>query len=280
MFYLSKSTEIPAPLKEACISGDLSQVKSLYHNYVLANPTETASTLSQMAILSAKNSHPTILTLCFSEGFHIDEENINDPLVYAACDSGSIPVFKVLLAQGMEVDKYTEMEGCPLVAACYSGKLELARFLLDRGADPNNDYMLGHYIGLVWALIGSHALLEIVALLLERGVKVKGTGAIIAAADYGNLEGLRLLVTHAVETGDGDLEENEIYGEPDPRTQDDQGTALYRAAASGHLMVVDFLLEKGADIKFKDQRGRSVLDIAVEKGHEDVAKTIRRNARK
>ena len=59
------------------------------------------------------------------------------------------------------------------------------------------------------------------------------------------------------------MEEVEEYGEYDSRKLDDQGTALYEAAANGHFQVVDFLLEKGADPKFKDRRGRSVLDIAV-----------------
>ena len=78
----------------------------------------------------------------------------NDPLVYAACDSGSIPVFEVFLEHGMDVDKYLEMGGSPLVLACYHGNVELARFLLDHGADPSCGYPLGHYEALVWAIIG------------------------------------------------------------------------------------------------------------------------------
>ncbi|KAL9046078.1 MAG: hypothetical protein Q9214_000996 [Letrouitia sp. 1 TL-2023] len=272
------SEEIPASLKEACISGNLSKAKSLYNDFVSANPSAKASTLSQMAILSAKNSHPTILTFCFSEGLTMNPGLVNDPLVYAACDSGSIPVFEVFLEHGMDVDKYLEMGGSPLVSACYHGNVELARFLLDCGADPNCGYPLGYYEALVWAIIGNRASLEVVKLLLERGTKVKGTGSLIAAAEHDNLEALRLLVEHGSKNGDCDLEEVEEYGEYDSRKLDDQGTALYKAAANGHLQVVDFLLEKGADSLFKDRTGRSVLDIAVENGHEDVARRIRDGA--
>ncbi|KAI4210758.1 MAG: hypothetical protein LQ351_006434 [Letrouitia transgressa] len=270
--------EIPVSLKEACISGNLSKAKTLYKDFVGANPSAKASALSQMAILSAKNSHPPILAFCFSEGLTMNPDSVNDPLVYAACDSGFIPVFEVLLEHGMDLDKYLEMGGSPLVSACCHGNVELVRFLLDCGANPNCGYPLGHYEALVWAIISDQASLEIVELLLERGTKVRGTGSLIAAAEYGNLEALRLLVEHESENGDCDLEEVEEYGEYDHRKLDDQGTALYKAAAKGHLHIVEFLLEKGADSKFKDRKGQGVLDIAVENGHEDIEKRIRDGA--
>ena len=269
------SEEIPTSLKDACTSGNLPKAMSLYHDFMRANPSAKVSTLSQMAIISAENSHPPILSFCFSEGLPMNPDNVNDRLVYAACDSGSIPVFEVLLEQGMDVNKYLELEGSPLVSACYHGNVELARFLLDRGADPNCGYPLGHYEALVWAIIGDQASLEVVKLLLESGTKVKGTGSLIAAAEYGQFAALRLLVEHGSKDGDCDLEKVEEYGEYDSRKLDDQGTALYKAAANGHLDVVSFLLEKGADPKFRDRKGRTVLDIAVENGHEDVARRIR-----
>ncbi|KAI4158944.1 MAG: hypothetical protein LQ342_006977 [Letrouitia transgressa] len=272
------SEEIPASLKEACTSGNLPEAKSLYNEFMCTNLSKKASTLSQMAILSAKNSHPPILNFCFSEGLTMNPNSVNDPLVYAACSSGSIPVFEVFLEHGMDVDKYLELGGSPLVSACYHGNVELARFLLDRGADPNCGYPLGDYEALVWAIIGDRASLEIVDLLLEKGTKIKETGSLIAAAEHGNLEALRLLVEHESKSGGCDLEEVEEYGEYSSRKLDDQGTALYKATANGHLQIVEFLLEKGADSKFKDRRGRSVLDIAVENGHEDIARRIRDGA--
>lgn len=268
-------SELPASLKAACISGDLSEATSLYHEFVRTHPLAKASILFQMAVLSAKNSHPSILTFCFSEGLIINPDLFNDPLVYAACDAGSTSVFEVLLEHGMDVDKYLEIGGSPLVSACYAGNVELANFLLDHGADPNTGYILGHYEALIWAIVGPRASPELVKLLLARGTMVKGTGSLIAAAEHGNLEALRLLVEHELKNGACDLEEVQEYGEEDSRKLDDQGTPLYKGAAKGHLKVVDFLLEKGADPKFRDRKGRSVMDIAVENGHQDIAKRIR-----
>ena len=68
-----------------------------------------------------------------------------------------------------------------------------------------------------------------------------------------------------------DLEEETEGGLMDPRVRDDDGTALYKAAAGGHAGVVDVLIRKGANIGFKDRSGRSVVDIARANGHRDLA---------
>ena len=268
-------SELPAALKAACISGNLSEATLLYNDFVHKHPSAIASTLSQMAIISAKNSHPSILTFCFSEGLTMNSDLVNAPLVYAACDANSIAIFGVLLEHGMDVNQYLEMGGSPLVSACHAGNVELANFLLNHGADPNNGYVLGHYEALVWAIVGPRTSPELVKSLLARGTMVKGTGSLIAAAEHGNLEALRLLVEHELKNGSCDFEEVQGYGEEDSRKLNDQGTALYKGAAQGHLKVVDLLLEKGADPEFRDRKGRSVMDIAIENGHEDIAKRIR-----
>ena len=224
-----------------------------------------------MATLAAENAHPAILSFCLSEGLVIDPEHVNDPLIYAACDSGSIPIFRVLLDNGMDVDNYLELGGDPLVSTCYHGNVELATFLLDQGADPNSDHSLGCYISLIWAIVGDKASLDLLRLLLERGAVAKREGALIAAAEHGNLGAIELLLGN----GDMDLEEVVEYGDYDSRKLNDQGTALYKAAAKGHGNIVDFLLKKGADAGFRDRKGRSVADVAEERGHRDIARKLR-----
>ena len=104
-----------------------------------------------------------------------------------------------------------------------------------------------------------------------------GSGALIAAAEHGNLGAVKLLLDHGQRTGDLALEEVEEYGSYDDRKLDDQGTALYKAAAEGHSEIVDVLLGKGADSMFRDRKGRSVADIAEERGHGSIAKKVERS---
>ena len=199
---------------------------------------------------------------------------MNDPLIYAACDSGSIAIFRILLDNGMEANHYLELSGSPIVAACGAGNLDLARFLLDQGADPNNGYSNGDYESLVWAILGSSSSPDLVGLLLARGTVVMGSGALIAAAEHGKLGAVKLLLEHGERTGDLDLEEVEEYGSYDERKLDDQGTALYKAAAGGHVEIVDVLLKKGADAIFRDRKGRSVAEVAEKKGHGSIARRV------
>ena len=262
--------DLPADLKAACTTGDIPLAKSLYGHLVSASPLTKTPALSKMATLAAENAHPAILS-CFSEGLVIDPEHVNDPLIYAACDSGSIPIFRVLLDNGMDVDNYLELGGDPLVSTCYHGNVELANFLLDQGADPNLDHFLGGYISLIWATVGDKASLNLLRLLLERGAVVKREGALIAAAEHGNLGAIELLLGN----GDVDLEEVVEYGDYDSRKLNEQETALYKAAAKGYGDIVDFLLRKGADVGFRDRKGRSVADVAEERGHRDIAKKLR-----
>lgn len=271
-------SELPTSLKTACTTGNLLQTQSLYHDLIATNTSiKKESILAQMAILSAKFAHPSLLSFCFSEGLELKSKLVNNPLVYAACDSGSIAIFRVLLDNGMEANYYLELNGSPFVAACQAGNLGLARFLLDHGADPNIGYSSGEYEPLVWAILGSNSSQDLVSLLLARGTFVKESGALIAAAEHGNLGAVKLLLEHGERSGDLDLEEAGEYGSYDERKLDDQGTALYKAAAEGHSEIVDLLLEKGADPMFRDRKGRSVAEVAAEKGHGGIARKVERS---
>lgn len=74
-----------------------------------------------------------------------------------------------------------------------------------------------------------------VKLLLEKGAKV-GRPALLGAAAAGKIDSFKLLLNHA----DKDM----IFKSFD---------ALHNAASSGHMSLVDLILDQGFDIEAKDQ---------------------------
>jgi hypothetical protein len=53
-----------------------------------------------------------------------------------------------------------------------------------------------------------------------------------------------------------------------------EGTALHYAAGAGHVMVVEFLLARGADATAQDNQGLTPADWAKAMGHDTIAKLL------
>ena len=62
--------------------------------------------------------------------------HVNDRL-WAAAEAGSLPRVKRALAEGAVVDAEDEDGHTPLMSAAWHGNLELVKYFVDAGADPN-----------------------------------------------------------------------------------------------------------------------------------------------
>ncbi|TGJ81240.1 hypothetical protein E0Z10_g7527 [Xylaria hypoxylon] len=251
-------------LDEAITAGDLDVVKNLY---TTAGSDQKSALLTSIAECAARNAKTEILDWCFRSGLGVSRSLLNNELYDQACFSLSPAVFAVLLAHGLDLNEYhSEYVGDALSLAAYHGNVELARFLLEKGADPNQTWGYQEHEAGVWATIGPNPSPEILRLMLQHGWTQKESTAHIAAAELGNLEVLKLLI----EANHGaDLEYSEPWwGVPTENEGDQCGTALYRAALKGRDEVVAYLLEKGANPRFKDKMGRSCFWAAREGGNE------------
>ena len=110
-----------------------------------------------------------------AKGFTPDRENSGDgarvPLIRAAAAEGDFDIVRLQLDRRVKVDLRTSDGATALMYACLSGNTEVARLLLDRGADVNN--MAGFSQAgsplMAAAKVGS---LDGVKLLAERGADV------------------------------------------------------------------------------------------------------------
>lgn len=259
-----------AKLDAYVTSNNIQGVKTFYES---ADPKLQYCLLADIAARAAGNVKVGILDWVFSEGFQPPPDSLNDGFYLQACAAHSLDVWRTLVKNGFNLNgHHIESFGDALSLEAYYGNVEIIRFLLENGQDPNEAWV--GYDDLepgVAALVGQKPSLEIIHLMLRHGWDQKGSSAHIAAAELGNMEALKLLVEHGA-----DLEEaSGWWPNCGIKDADKWATALYRASYKGQRESVAYLLGKGANIWFKDDKERSILWAAQQGGNEEVIELLK-----
>lgn len=142
--------------------------------------------------------------------------------------------------------------------ACGANKLELVKFLIANGADPNANLRSGTHTPLECAILSSTLILKA---LVNAGAQIKGRSALQMAACHGKTEN----ISYLLECG------APIDEVPDNIYQ----SALCEEASRGNVEVVKLLLEKGASLDVKDKNGKSALELAEVNKHDVCADILR-----
>ncbi|GAP86024.1 putative ankyrin repeat protein [Rosellinia necatrix] len=270
-------------MEEAAAVGNLQAVEgilpSLLISYDLTVPLHEraapgASYILDRSIRAAAAHGWTDVTRFFiSQGAVID-----DALVCAVINSGSIEQCELLLRHGWDVNcSYISASGdwhfwTPLRASL--GDLQLCRWLLEHGADPN----LSEYgFTPIMVAVRYHSP-KVVKLLVEHGADPKTPMLLHSTASaskkaiheaYPNREDpdrigvMKLLLDNGADV-------NEMEPDPKSRPRDDArrrrapdtGTPLHYAVAAGNAVTVSFLLAHGANTKLPSWSGHTPLQTA------------------
>ncbi|MCJ1324016.1 hypothetical protein MMC10_000678 [Thelotrema lepadinum] len=266
-------SSLPPELEAACKDGSIDQVRQLLASPTLFATLSKVPTLFEIACIAARTDRPELLTLCFEQGLRVENGTENSPLLHAADSGQSVEVFRVLLCHGWDLNtNWSEYDGDSLTSACCQGNAPLVQFLLQNGADPNSDRPCGgDSIAIIWAVSGSRASVRVLEQLLDGGCTIRKTGALIAAAEAGNMDAAKVLVERGA-----DLEEVWDYGGYVDRARElRQGTALFKACEAGQAEIVEYLLSKGSNAAFRDGIDRSPFSVAKDNGHEKVLEILR-----
>lgn len=261
-----RKAQLGDELYRACSKGDLDAILAfIKHQESLK--TSYKSPLPIMMEVATNHDHAHVVSWCLDRGATVDD-NVMRTLIGA----GAFNTHKVLIeANAVDIDYYITWFGTVLSVAATSGNHAWAKFCLEKGADPNYDKPVDEYKTIL-AGVAENGKVDIVALLLEHGARLKWSGAIVVAAEAGQTQVVKFLL----EKGE-DLDINEIGVEHpiDPRETEDMGTALHKAVTEGHKEIVELLVEHGADMNFQDVQGRTPLALARENLRSEIVDLLR-----
>lgn len=248
-------------LNAAVSSGDAAELARLLQAAELVSDRTVQSLLSK----AAWKSNLAIITFLLER---YPSTPLEEETVRAAVYSGSIPLFSALMAKDpsiitMQFDK----RGTPLIVACHSKQpIDFLRFLLEAGADPNQDPDCTAYP--ITLVVYLHPDIGVVDLLLHHGARLEQSGAVAAAINRGNESMLR----HLLERSAG-LERDAIDLAIDPRKG---WFPLHVALRKGHVGVLKILLDHGVDVAAADAKGMTVMEMAEEMSNQgqDMSEVI------
>ncbi|TMS17629.1 Ankyrin repeat and KH domain-containing protein 1 [Larimichthys crocea] len=176
-----------------------------------------------------------------------------------ACMDGHVEVARLLLDSGAQVNMPADSFESPLTLAACGGHVELAALLIERGANLEEVNDEG-YTPLMEAAREGHE--EMVALLLAQGANINAQTeetqetALTLACCGGFLEVADFLIKAGADIELG------------------CSTPLMEAAQEGHLELVKYLLAAGANVHATTATGDTALTYACENGHTDVADVL------
>ncbi|KAF4957609.1 hypothetical protein FSARC_11248 [Fusarium sarcochroum] len=165
--------------------------------------------------------------------------------------TGSIPIVEALLTRDPQViNMQFDRVGTPLIVACHSRQsFEFLKFLLEAGADPNQDPECAAFpLVIVAAFYNDPAVID---LLVQHGARLEESGALATAAGFGNEPMLRHLLDRGARL-------DPIHASPLHAAI----RAGHRGVKAGHVAVVRILLQHGVDPNAANSSGTTPIEFA------------------
>ncbi|KAF5548913.1 ankyrin [Fusarium mexicanum] len=225
-------------------TGDTKEMKSLLST---TKKTPSQETIQEVLTTAVKNCQHDAIGFLLAKYRSVP---LNEEIVRAGVNTGSIPLMQALLTKDPAViNMQFDMRGTPLIVACMGRQhVDFLRFLLEAGADPNQDPDAAAYpLALVAGLYKDTAAVD---LLLKYGAKVENSGALAAAARRGN----EVMMRYLLEKG--------ARPESDATSVGTGASPLRVAVGAGHVGIVRILMQHGDDPRAADSTGTSAVELA------------------
>ena len=190
---------------------------------------------------------------------------ITENLLALTIKTQSIPLYSTLLAHDpniVNMEFYDGRDNQINRATVMRAPTAYLQYLLSCGVDPHPALTISPLVLL--ALPWQTDAVAKCEMLLQHGVRIDGTGALAAAARDGKTDLLETLLKHGADV-------NCVIQDTTP---DRTWCPLHEAVEGGHRRIVEVLLASGVDSDILDNKGRTAMMIAKEKGDVEIIELL------
>jgi ankyrin repeat protein len=250
-------------------AADSARCQELGRRFEIAKPQITAIEVSLTLFSAVDANCLAIATELLDHGASVDARDRLGarPLSHAA-RSGHLERVDLLLARGAPIDARNLAGATALFVAAEAGQASVAQRLIERGADIKLTGRSGVSPIAAAAYVGNDAIVET---LLAHGADERvaddtGKPPIVYAAAGARLDIVKRLLARNIDINaryPNDLTLLMWASGPDEQAPEAQA-----------VTVVGYLLDAGAHIDDRDDRGRTALMIAAEGGHAEIANLL------
>ena len=199
--------------------------------------------------------------------------NVPGSLIQSVSENDIAKVTEILKSTPNLIDEVNGNGETPLLIAVHNNQIDIAKLLIDAGADVNKQDAKKDS---AYLYAGAEGRTEILSYILSHSQPNQqitnrfGGNALIPAAEKGHLENVKLLLADK----NVDINHQNNYGY----------TALIEAVAlrdgsQVYQDIVSELLKHGADPDIKDNYGKSAKDYAHELGYGNMSKMLQESKR-
>ena len=216
---------------------------------------------------------------CFPASFLNQPLNILSPGMWGsqfplakACEYGNYDIIAALLEKGADPNQFIEGDWSPMEAVFvrrHSNRLEIAKLLIEYGADPDlcgsgTPALFLEAELILWGAENEELSNSIISLLIDSGANpVNSTDhySILHYSAHGNC----LLVTDSLINN---------YRLPIDTINNSGQTPLMMSAKNNAIDTAKLLLDCGADESIRDNNGKTAYDLALEFGNVEMEKLL------
>ena len=196
--------------------------------------------------------------------------NAKDPsgmsALFIAVENNQLSATKFLLENGAYPDITDKENDTPLMRAMYYNRPEIAKLLIEYGANVNTSY--NDDFVLTWATFNNYT--DIVRLLIEKGANIECYNPVgctpLIIASYGNYEICEFLIQNGADVN-----------ARRSKTSNKDWTSLMYASYNSKLDIMKLLLENGALIDIRTPSLHSAYLIAAQYGTPDAVELLINN---